>query len=102
MGGNFATNEPEHNLLCDVTAAQAVFAAGVPAVLTAIDQTERVVLTDAQLGSIEAAGALGSCSSPRSVSSVGGSVVPTVRTIRWPYSPWFALSSARSPVAGSA
>ena len=59
MGGDFSADEPEHNLLCDVAAAQAVFAAGVPAVVTGIDQTERVVLTDAQLGSIGAAGALG-------------------------------------------
>lgn len=59
MGGDFSTDEPEHNLLCDVTAAQAVFAAGVPAVVTGIDQTERVILTEAQLGSIAAAGALG-------------------------------------------
>lgn len=59
MGGDFSSSEPEHNITCDVTAAQAVFATGVPALVTGIDQTERIVLSDADLAAIEAAGALG-------------------------------------------
>jgi purine nucleosidase len=59
MGGDLRPDEPEHNLRCDVAAAQAVFAAGVPALVTGIDQTERVVLTDLQLAAIESSGPLG-------------------------------------------
>ena len=42
-----------------MAAAQAVFAAGVPAVVTGIDQTERVVLNEDEIAAIEASGALG-------------------------------------------
>ncbi|MBM7790359.1 nucleoside hydrolase [Tenggerimyces flavus] len=59
MGGDLRPGEPEHNVLCDVAAAQAVFVTGLPAVVTGIDQTERVVLTEAQLSLIEASGELG-------------------------------------------
>ncbi|PVG80731.1 hypothetical protein DDE18_21535 [Nocardioides gansuensis] len=47
------------NILCDVAAAQAVFAAGVPAEVTGIDQTKRVVLSEEEIAAIEACGALG-------------------------------------------
>ena len=59
MGGDLTTGEPEHNIACDVAAAQAVFATGVPAVVTGIDQTERVVLSEDEVATIEAHGALG-------------------------------------------
>jgi purine nucleosidase len=59
MGGDITSGEPEHNISCDVAAAQAVFAAGVPAVVTGIDQTERVVLNEVEIAAIEASGALG-------------------------------------------
>jgi purine nucleosidase len=59
MGGDFASTEPEHNLKCDVTAAQAVFDGGTPALVTGIDQTERIVLNQDQIEAIEASGALG-------------------------------------------
>ena len=59
MGGDITSGKPEHNISCDVAAAQAVFAAGVPAVVTGIDQTERVVLNEDEIATIEASGALG-------------------------------------------
>jgi purine nucleosidase len=59
MGGDFVTGKPEHNVKCDVTAAQAVFEAGVPALVTGIDQTKRVVVTDSEIDTIAASGALG-------------------------------------------
>jgi len=59
MGGNFASREPEHNIKSDVAAAQAVFDAGLPATVTGIDQTERVVLDDDSIAAIRSSGALG-------------------------------------------
>jgi purine nucleosidase len=59
MGGDFTAGRPEHNLACDAVAAQAVFASGLPAVVTGIDQTERVVLGEDEIAAIEASGALG-------------------------------------------
>jgi purine nucleosidase len=59
MGGDITSGKPEHNISCDVAAAQAVFAAGVPAVVTGIDQTGRVVLNEDEIAAIEASGALG-------------------------------------------
>jgi inosine-uridine nucleoside N-ribohydrolase len=59
MGGDITSGRPEHNIACDVAAAQAVFTAGVPAVVTGIDQTERVVLGAEVVTAIEASGALG-------------------------------------------
>jgi purine nucleosidase len=59
MGGDFGSETPEHNLKCDVTAAQAVFEAGIPALVTGIDQTDRVVLAQGQIEIIEASGPLG-------------------------------------------
>ncbi|MET0417662.1 MAG: nucleoside hydrolase [Actinoplanes sp.] len=59
MGGDFAEGEPEHNLQSDVAAAQAVFDSGVPALVTGIDQTRRVVLDDGSIAAIRASGALG-------------------------------------------
>jgi purine nucleosidase len=59
MGGHFASGVPEHNIQCDVTAAQAVFDAGVPALVTGIDHTERVVLDDDAIAAVRSSGALG-------------------------------------------
>jgi purine nucleosidase len=59
MGGDITSGKPEHNIVCDVAAAQAVFGAGVPAVVTGIDQTRRVVLTETDITAIEQSGALG-------------------------------------------
>jgi purine nucleosidase len=59
MGGDIISGRPEHNILCDVAAAQVVFASEVPAVVTGIDQTERVVLGEDEIAAIEASGALG-------------------------------------------
>jgi purine nucleosidase len=59
MGGDITSGQPEHNIACDIAAAQAVFAAGVPAVVTGIDQTERVVLGADRIAAIEASGPLG-------------------------------------------
>ena len=59
MGGDFGSADPEHNLTCDAAAAQAVFAAGIPALVTGIDQTRRVVLDDSHVDAIAASGPLG-------------------------------------------
>jgi purine nucleosidase len=59
MGGDITSGRPEHNISCDVTAAQAVFASGVPAIVTGIDQTERIALSQDQIAAIETSGALG-------------------------------------------
>jgi len=59
MGGDTTSGNAEHNISCDVAAAQAVFASGVPAVVTGIDQTERILLGDDEIAAIEASGTLG-------------------------------------------
>jgi inosine-uridine nucleoside N-ribohydrolase len=59
MGGDFGSATPEHNLVCDTTAAQVVFGAGAPALIVGIDQTERVVLDSDQVAAIGGGGALG-------------------------------------------
>jgi purine nucleosidase len=59
MGGDFASGEPEHNIQCDVAAAQAVFDAGTPTLITGIDQTKRVVLDDDSIAAVRSSGSLG-------------------------------------------
>jgi len=59
MGGDITSGQPEHNIVGDVAAAQAVFAAGVPAVVTGIDQTRRVVLGEDEIAAIAVSGAVG-------------------------------------------
>ena len=59
MGGDFDSGPPEHNISCDTAAAQAVFDTGTPAVVTGIDQTKRVVLSDAHVTAIERSGPVG-------------------------------------------
>ncbi len=101
MGGDITSGKPEHNISCDVAAAQAVFAAGVPAVVTGIDQTKRVVLDEDEIAAIEASGALGRCSRPRSVSSGVGLAGRTARTTRSPSWPPYDPSCSPLPAAGS-
>ncbi|MDQ1130859.1 nucleoside hydrolase [Microbacterium sp. SORGH_AS_0888] len=59
MGGAFETDEPEHNLRSDVTAANRVFAAGIPTTVASLDATRRVVMREEQLGVIARSGPLG-------------------------------------------
>lgn len=59
MGGDFGSTDPEHNISSDVTAAQAVFDAGLPTLVTGIDQTRRVVVGADHIEAIAASGPLG-------------------------------------------
>ena len=59
MGGDFASDTPEHNIKCDATAAAAVFESGVPVTTIGIDQTRRLRLDAALVAELEAAGELG-------------------------------------------
>ncbi|TCC46695.1 nucleoside hydrolase [Kribbella capetownensis] len=59
MGGDFLSADAEHNIKCDVDAAAAVFASGVPATVIGIDQTSRLRLGGAVVAEFEAAGPLG-------------------------------------------
>ncbi|GAA1611151.1 nucleoside hydrolase [Kribbella sancticallisti] len=59
MGCDFSLAEAEHNIKCDIDAAAAVFASGVPATVIGLDQTLRVRLDAAVVAEIEAAGELG-------------------------------------------
>ena len=59
MGGDFGLGNAEHNIKCDVDAAAAVFASGVPATVIGLDQTTRIRLGAAVVAEIETAGPLG-------------------------------------------
>ena len=63
MGGDFPVDASEavaeHNIRCDVTAADAVFRSGVRATVIGLDQTQRVRIGPADVARIESAGALG-------------------------------------------
>lgn len=66
MGGDFAavgTSEEqkgvEHNIRCDIDAAAAVFAAGLPTTIIGIDQTARIRVTEDAVLQIEQAGDFG-------------------------------------------
>ncbi len=59
MGGDFARDIVEHNIRCDVAAANVVFSSGVPVLAVGFEQTERVRLERAELERIGAAGPLG-------------------------------------------
>jgi hypothetical protein len=74
MRGDITSGKPEHNVSADVAAAQALFASGVPAVVTGIDQTERIVLGESASCS---ACAWPSRSSPRWRSPPSHHVQPT-------------------------
>ncbi|MEU4394892.1 nucleoside hydrolase [Kribbella sp. NPDC023855] len=60
MGGDFSgSDEPEHNIKCDVAAAAAAFESGVPVTTIGIDQTRRLRLDAALVAELESAGELG-------------------------------------------
>jgi purine nucleosidase len=59
MGGDFGSDEPEHNIRCDVAAARAALDAGVPVLATGIDQTRRVILDDDSIAAVRSSGPLG-------------------------------------------
>ncbi|MGX1516329.1 nucleoside hydrolase [Streptomyces collinus] len=60
MGGHFGPDAgPEHNIVSDITAARAVFAAGIPTVITGIETTRRVRIGRDGIERIRAAGPYG-------------------------------------------
>ncbi|MEU4014450.1 nucleoside hydrolase [Microbacterium sp. NPDC028030] len=59
MGGEFDAGIVEHNIRCDIAAADAVFRSGVPVVAVGLEQTERIRLAHAELDRIAEAGPLG-------------------------------------------
>ncbi|MDR1214072.1 MAG: nucleoside hydrolase [Propionibacteriaceae bacterium] len=60
MGGDFGPGRvPEHNFVCDLTAARAVLESQLPLTVCGLDQTMRVVLGPDQLARIDAAGPFG-------------------------------------------
>jgi inosine-uridine nucleoside N-ribohydrolase len=59
MGGDFTSGKVEHNIKCDVAAAQAVFGSGVPATVIGLEQTTRLRLDAAMVAELEGAGELG-------------------------------------------
>lgn len=59
MGGEFSAGVVEHNIRCDVAAADAVFRSGVPTLAVGLEQTERIRLAHAELDRIADAGPLG-------------------------------------------
>lgn len=59
MGGEFDRGIVEHNIRCDITAADELFRSGVPVLAVGLEQTERVRLGRAELDRIGVAGPLG-------------------------------------------
>jgi purine nucleosidase len=59
MGGAFTTDEPEHNLRSDITAARRVFDAGIPTTIASLDATRQVQMREQQLRRIAESGPLG-------------------------------------------
>lgn len=59
MGGEFAAGVVEHNIRCDVTAADVVFRSGVPILAIGLEQTERIRLRHDDLDRIGRSGPLG-------------------------------------------
>jgi inosine-uridine nucleoside N-ribohydrolase len=59
MGGAFDTDEAEHNFRSDTTAAAAVFAAGIPTTVTALEITRRINIGSGELDRMAGSGALG-------------------------------------------
>ena len=59
MGGNFGSDEPEHNVRSDVDAARTVFASGIPTTVSGLEVTTRVQIDRARLDRIAAADELG-------------------------------------------
>lgn len=56
MGGEFAEGRPEHNIRCDVVAADKVFAAGIPSRFIGLDTTTTVWFDEAGLKRATASG----------------------------------------------
>jgi purine nucleosidase len=54
MGGAFWLDRPEHNIRCDVDAAQIVFESGIPITAVGLDLTLRVWITEKDVQSIAA------------------------------------------------
>lgn len=59
MGGSFTTDEPEHNLRSDTTAAEIVFGSGIPITVSGLDVTRRVTIGGDALARIAESGSLG-------------------------------------------
>lgn len=59
MGGDFVSDAAEHNILCDVDAAQRVFSAGIATTLVPVDVTTRVHLYEPDVARMERTGELG-------------------------------------------
>ena len=59
MGGDFDSDEPEHNLSSDVDAAQVVFSSGMPTTVSGLNVTRFVHIDRGRLDRIAAAGRLG-------------------------------------------
>jgi inosine-uridine nucleoside N-ribohydrolase len=59
MGGAFDTDEAEHNFRSDSTAAAAVFAAGIPTTITALEITRRINIGSNELDRMAGSGELG-------------------------------------------
>lgn len=59
MGGDFADDTAEHNLLSDSDAARTVFDSGMAITITGLEVTRRIDIRAAELDRIERAGALG-------------------------------------------
>lgn len=59
MGGAFADDEPEHNFRSDTTAAQTVFDARIPTVVTGLEVTRQVAIRADSVQLIAAAGPAG-------------------------------------------
>ncbi|ALX66425.1 nucleoside hydrolase [Microbacterium sp. XT11] len=59
MGGEFSRGIVEHNIRCDVAAADEVFESRVPLLAVGLEQTERIRLAHAELDRIAEAGPLG-------------------------------------------
>ncbi|MGW6404617.1 nucleoside hydrolase [Streptomyces sp. NPDC055134] len=60
MGGHFTADAgPEHNIVSDITAARAVFASGLPTVVTGLEITRRVRIGRDGIERIRAAGPYG-------------------------------------------
>lgn len=56
MGGEFARGLPEHNVDSDVTAAETVFAAGIPSLWVGLDVTTTVRFDETDLAAVTASG----------------------------------------------
>ncbi|WP_238009127.1 nucleoside hydrolase [Dactylosporangium sp. AC04546] len=60
MGGEFRDGVVEHNMRCDIAAAEVVFDSGTPLTVVGLDQTERLRITAATLDRLRNGSALSS------------------------------------------